>query len=81
MLGHSSAFDDVNPSEAREMLFSLIVEGLRRRSRSGPVVLWLDDLQWADPLLIDLLHRITRALVDRPFLTVTAQRDDVGDPR
>lgn len=77
LLGHSSAFDDVNPSEAREMLFSLIVEGLRRRSRSGPVVLWLDDLQWADPLLIDLLHRLTRALVDRPFLIVTAQRDDV----
>ncbi len=77
LVGHASDLDDVTPSEAREMLVRLIVEGLRTRSRWGPVVLWLDDLQWADPLLIELLHRLSRSLVDRPVLVVTAQRDDV----
>jgi class 3 adenylate cyclase/tetratricopeptide (TPR) repeat protein len=75
--GHPSSLDDMTPTDSRETLFRLIVEGLRRRSRIDPVVLWLDDLQWADPLLIDLLHRLIRSLVDRPFLLVTAQRDDV----
>jgi predicted ATPase len=76
LLGHPSELDDVPPAQAREILFSLIVEGLRRRTRSGPVVLWIDDLQWADILIVELLQRVARSLVDRPFLIVTAQRDD-----
>lgn len=75
---HRSTLDAMSPIESRETLFRLTVEGLRRLSRSGPIVLWLDDLQWADPLLISLLHRLTRSLVDRPFLLVTAQRDDAA---
>lgn len=76
LLGYPSELDQVPPAQAREILFSLIVEGLRRRTTTGPVVLWIDDLQWADVLIIELLHRIARSLVDRPLLIVTAQRDD-----
>jgi class 3 adenylate cyclase/tetratricopeptide (TPR) repeat protein len=77
LLGHPSEFDDLSPARAREAVFRIIVAGLRRRTSIGPVVVWLDDLQWADPLLIDLLHQIARSLADRPVLVVTAQRDDV----
>lgn len=76
LLGYPSELDHVPPAQAREILFSLIVEGLRRRTRSGPVVLWIDDLQWADVLIIELLHRVARSLGDRPMLIITAQRDD-----
>ena len=77
LLGHPSEMDRLAPAEAREALFSLVVEGVRRRSLDGPVAVWIDDLQWADPLLIALLHRLTRSLADRPLLVITAQRDDV----
>jgi class 3 adenylate cyclase/tetratricopeptide (TPR) repeat protein len=76
LIGYPSDLDSLPPAQARDALFSYIVEGLRRRSQAGPVVLWIDDLQWADPLIIELLHRIARSLADRAVLLITAQRDE-----
>jgi len=76
LAGHPSAFDEVPRARARDTLFRLMVEALRRRSAKGPLILCIDDLQWADNLLIDILQRISRSLTDRPFLLVTAQRPD-----
>ena len=76
LFGHPSELDRVAPAQAREILMQVVVEGLHRRSQGAPLVVWIDDLQWADPLLLDLLARLTRSLIDRPVLLVTAQRDD-----
>ncbi len=76
LFGHPSELDRVAPGQAREILMQVVVEGLHRRSQSAPVVVWIDDLQWADPLLLELLGRLSRSLVDRPVLLITAQRDD-----
>ncbi len=76
LMGYPSDLDRVPPAQSREALFTYIVDGIRRRTAGGPVVLWIDDLQWADVLIIDLLHRIARSLADRPLLIITAQRDD-----
>ena len=76
LFGHPSELDGVAPGQAREILMQVVVEGLHRRSQGAPVVVWIDDLQWADPLLLELLGRLSRSLVDRPVLLITAQRDD-----
>lgn len=78
LFGHRSELDRVAPGQAREILMQVVVEGLHRRSQGAPIVVWIDDLQWADPLLLELLGRLSRSLVDRPVLLVTAQRDS-GD--
>ena len=41
--GHPSAFDDVPLARARNALFRLIVEALRRRSAITPVIVCIDD--------------------------------------
>lgn len=76
LFGHPSELDRVAPGQAREILMQVVVEGLHRRSQGTPVVVWIDDLQWADPLLLELLGRVTRSSVDLPILVITAQRDD-----
>ena len=76
LMGYPSELDRLPPAEVRERLFGLVVEAVRRRSLERPVVLWIDDLQWADPLLIDLLNRLARSVADRPVLIITAQRDE-----
>jgi len=76
LAGHPSTFDDMPRARARDTLTRLIVDALRRRSADAPLILSIDDVQWADPLLVDVLHRISRSLADRAFLLVTAQRDD-----
>jgi len=76
ILGHRSELDRVAPGQAREIVMQMVVEGINRRAQMVPVVVWIDDLQWADPLLLELLARISRSMGDQPVLLVTAQRDD-----
>ena len=53
-----------------------ITDMMRRHASTRYTVLWLDNLQWADPMLRDLLAVVVRSLSDLPFLLVTAQRPD-----
>ncbi|MGA9279465.1 ATP-binding protein, partial [Ilumatobacter sp.] len=76
LFGHPSELDRVPPSQAREIMMQVVVEGIHRRSQLVPIVVWIDDLQWADPLLLELLGRVSRSLADRPVLVVTAHRDN-----
>ena len=76
LFGHPSELDRMPAMQARELLMQVVVEGVNRRASISPVVVWIDDLQWADPLLLELLGRLGRSVSDRPALLVTAQRDD-----
>lgn len=76
LLGHPSELDRLDPAGARDVLFGTVIGAVRRRAEIGPVVFWIDDLQWAHALLIDLLEVMARSTVGLPVLIVTASRPD-----
>ncbi|MCG8416409.1 MAG: protein kinase [Proteobacteria bacterium] len=52
---------------------------LAARTASGPLVLVLDDVQWADRASLDLLDAVLRDLVERPFAVIAIGRPEVHD--
>jgi class 3 adenylate cyclase len=74
LLGQPSALDELGPAAIRDAVVSRIVQVLRRRARRTPVVIWLDDLQWAAPILLELLETLARQLAGLPVLTIATYR-------
>ncbi len=72
-----------DPKLRQENLFDNILLGLRRLSVEQPVVLFLDDLQWADPTSLRLLHYLSRNTVNDKILILGAYRpeDILESPR
>jgi class 3 adenylate cyclase/tetratricopeptide (TPR) repeat protein len=76
LLGKPSALDRLDVAGARDQLYETVTEVIRRRTERAPLVLWIDDLQWADRALLELLELVIRSLPDSPFLLATAHRTD-----
>jgi tetratricopeptide (TPR) repeat protein len=69
----------VPPHEERFRLIDAVVQFLLSRSRRTPVLLCLDDLQWADKGTVDLLRHTARFARGQRLLALGAFRDtDVG---
>lgn len=80
LLGQPSTLDALGPIATRDAVFAVIVQALRRRTARGPVVVWVDDIQWASPLLLELLESAARQLADAPLLIVTTERPSEQAP-
>jgi hypothetical protein len=62
---------------ARERLISALEETIRRLADEGPLLLVLDDLQWADELSLEILARLHgEAFARRRFVLVGAYRGE-----
>ncbi len=79
--------ESLSPGQERYRVFSAASKLLRSQARQKPIVLVLDDLQWADALSIDLLGHLVRNVInpatelDRPelaapLLLLGTYRDD-----
>ena len=64
-----------DPQQARFRLFDSIASFLKRAGRSRPLVLVLDDLNWADEGSLLLLEFVARELADAHMLLVGTYRD------
>ena len=48
---------------------------------SGPLVVFVDDIHWAEPGLLDLLEHVQQSAADAPILILTTARQDLLDER
>ncbi len=63
------------PEQARRYLFTCLTEALDRLSRLRPMVMLVDDLQWADPSTLLFLQYLTQHVADMPVLVLGTYRD------
>lgn len=57
-------------------LFAEVLDYLAMVAATQPRVLVLDDLHWADPASLDLLHALARQLAPLPIVLIATYRDD-----
>ncbi|MGH8975506.1 MAG: ATP-binding protein, partial [Acidimicrobiia bacterium] len=71
---------DGGSEQARFELFAATAAFLERTARLRPLLVVLDDLQWADPSSLDLLEFVARRAQPVPLLVMGAYRHDEIDP-
>jgi len=76
LFGHPSDLDELDPAGARDRITGVVTDAMRCHAQTRMTVLWVDNLQWADPSVRDLLAVVVRSLADLPFLLITSQRPD-----
>jgi class 3 adenylate cyclase/tetratricopeptide (TPR) repeat protein len=79
-LAHLLGLSDAPPGERGE-LYSAWRTFFERVAEHGPIVMVFEDLQWADPGLIDFIESILEWSRNHPILVVTLSRPELMDRR
>lgn len=58
----------------KDSLHSLLIDCLQSRSPQQPLLIVLEDCHWMDPLSVELLNDISRAIANLPILILMAYR-------
>ncbi len=69
-------YGDQDPRVWQENLFENILLGLERKAATEPILLYIDDIQWADPSTFALLHYLARNIHDHPCLILASYRSE-----
>ena len=79
-------FPDIPPSspmlieQARRTLFKAIADTLARAATENPLLILVEDLQWADEGTLSLFTNLTRAVRNWPAIIIATYRDIELDP-
>lgn len=68
-----------DPALERTLLFEAVARLLERLAAQTPVVLLIDDIQWADPASLELLHQLGRGIERHPAALVLTHRSGESD--
>jgi DNA-binding SARP family transcriptional activator len=71
--------DGVDPDTARFAIYERVQALVETTSRGRPVILVVDDIQWADPASVGCLSFLATALVGMPVLMVLTVREGEHD--
>ena len=67
---------DIEPEQLQRQITLAARAMLERRLARQPVVIVIDEMQWADAASADLLREVIDQLADRPLMLLAAQRPD-----
>ena len=67
---------DIEPEQLQRQITLAARSLVERRLTQQPLVVVVDDLQWADAASVDLLGEIADQLADRPLMLLVSQRPD-----
>ena len=67
---------DIEPEQLQRQITLAARALLERRLPQQPLLLVVDDLQWADAASVDLLREVLDQLADRPLMLLASQRPD-----
>ncbi len=79
-LAHLLGLEERSPG-GRDELFSAWRTFFERIASSGPTVMVFEDVQWADPGLLDFIESMLEWSRDRPILVVTLARPELFERR
>src|SRR5262249_3672944 len=71
------------PEQGRFLLFDAVCRALREEARRRPLLVVLEDLQWAGPESLRLLEHLAHERLDAPILRIGPVREEpraAGDP-
>ncbi len=74
LLGLDPAAAQPQGGQGRTRQFTLVAALVERVVRSGPSVLWIDDVHWLDPSSAELLGEMVQRLSDAPLMVIMTQR-------
>ncbi|MGD9999583.1 MAG: AAA family ATPase, partial [Ilumatobacteraceae bacterium] len=74
LLGYESAVDSLDVVARRDAVQRTIARVVELRSSATPLVLWIDDLHWADQVVVDVLEHLAAAITRVPFVLLTSMR-------
>jgi len=78
-LGQTPTLSPEDPAIARSRFFEGVTRFFLNLSREAPLVILLDDLQWADPGSLRLLNYLAEPIRTQPILLLLTYRDSHED--
>ncbi|HHH42221.1 MAG TPA: adenylate/guanylate cyclase domain-containing protein, partial [Chloroflexi bacterium] len=70
----------LDPRLRQQRFFDVVLQLIQRRAERSPLLLVLDDVQWADATSLDLIAYVARNVATSPLLLVVLHRPDLEAP-
>ena len=79
LLGYEGALREIDPGRARDEAMRALIDLTDDAAAGRPVVIVLDDLHWADQVVLDTIDQLTSRLSRNPYVVLGTARDGIHD--
>ncbi len=68
----------VDPDEKKEKVFNSLINTMIALSKSRPVLMKVEDIQWVDPTTMELVERMIDVIAEHPILLLLTSRPGIN---